>query len=343
MSDTTKKTDIRFAAAALRYGLRHCGLTNPNPCVAAIVVQHADGLSRVVGRGVTAPGGRPHAETIAIDMAGEAARGAALYVTLEPCSHFGKTPPCTDAILTSGIQKVVACTKDPDLRVSGTGLDRLRAAGVEVVDPNLGIKAQRVHAAHISTITIGRPFVFLKMAVSMDGMIGMKNTGQIAISGPHAWNYVQLLRMQSDAILVGSNTVTSDNPKLTCRLPGLEECSPLRVVLSSDRTKFEHAEVLNSQEVAKTIILEGHEPAEVLEALSIHNIQSLMIEGGATIAAAFLSAGLIDAIHLIRSDVIVGTDGIAAPLSLMINPASFDLADQRKLGSDDLSLYWRKG
>ena len=173
MTSPVSSLDLRFAAAALRFGRRHEGLTSPNPCVAAIVVRKTGDAFRVVGRGVTGPGGRPHAEAQALLQAGAEAAGATLYVTLEPCSHHGMTPPCTDAILSSGIARVVACMADPDPRVAGAGFARLTAAGVTVVTPVLEPEARRFHAGHIAARLGQGPHVVLKLAVSSDGMIGL--------------------------------------------------------------------------------------------------------------------------------------------------------------------------
>lgn len=343
MSQNQAINDARFAAAALRFGLRHAGLTNPNPCVAAIIVKQIDGKDIVVGRGVTAPGGRPHAETQAIAMAGAKTNGATMYVTLEPCSHYGKTPPCADAIIKSGLARVVACMADPDPRVAGQGLARLKKAGISVTTPILEAKAAHIHAPHIISKLQQRPYVFLKMAVSSDGGIGRLGAGQIAISGPHAWNYVQTLRAQSDAILVGVGTVLNDNPSLTCRLPGLETRSPLRVVLDARNQMPLDAKILNNQAKAETLVLNDCKPTDALKILQKRGVQSVMIEGGAKVARAFLAAHLVDTIHLINAPVAVGADSIQAPSQLMTDPDQFDIEDQRSLGDDHLTIYRQKG
>lgn len=342
MPDNQVKVDARFAAAALRYGRRHSGLTNPNPCVAAIIVQREDDAYIVVGRGVTALGGRPHAETQAIQMAGSQARGATLYVTLEPCSHHGKTPPCADAVIDSGINRVVACLSDPDSRVAGKGFDKLKAAGISVTSPVIKSEAIQAHAPHIVSKTLGRPYVILKMAVSSDGMIGRRGAGQVAISGPHAWNYVQGLRAQSDAILVGVGTVLSDDPALTCRLPGLASRSPMRVVLDARHQMPSNARVLEIADDTETLVLDGQTPGDVLQRLTERGVQSLMIEGGAKVATAFLEARLVDAVHLIEAPGLVGSNGVAAPLHLMTKAGQFGRINHRGLGEDKLTVYQRK-
>ena len=344
MISPVSSLDLRFAAAALRFGRRHEGLTSPNPCVAAIVVRKTGDAFRVVGRGVTGPGGRPHAEAQALLQAGAEAAGATLYVTLEPCSHHGMTPPCTDAILSSGIARVVACMADPDPRVAGAGFARLNAAGVTVVTPVLEPEARRFHAGHIAARLGQGPHVVLKLAVSSDGMIGLPDTGQVAITGPESWNYVHTLRAANDAILVGVGTIISDNPSLTCRLPGLADRSPVRVVLDSGNRLPATARILQDQSIAETRIFQGQSCEQVLQALAQQGIQTVMIEGGARVARAFLKAGLVDACHLIRSrDSFIGSGGVAAPLDLILDSDRFEEIDSRQLGADHLTLLWRKG
>lgn len=335
--------DMRFAAAALRYGRRHEGLTNPNPCVSALVVVTVNGRARIVGRGVTGKGGRPHAEVLALQQAGSKAKGATLYVTLEPCSHHGLTPPCTDAILASGVARVVACTADPDPRVSGTGFARLRAEGVELSTPVLDAEARRFHAGHIAAKTRHRPHVILKMAVSTNGMIGRKSGGQVAITGPEAWTYVHGLRAVNDAILVGVGTIIGDDPSLTCRLPGLDGRSPQRVVLDSGNQIPENAKVLTDKNGPDTQIFDQQSCESILKALCDQGVKTVMIEGGARVASAFLRAGLVDACHVLQSGtMVIEDDGVPAPLDLMMDAATFEQIDQRQLGDDQLKLFWRR-
>src|ERR1700692_3965928 len=226
-SKVSKSADRRFMQLALTLGRRGQGRTWPNPAVGAVVVK--DGV--IVGRGWTQPGGRPHAEPEALQRAGEAARGATLYVTLEPCSHIGQSPPCTEAIIAAGIARVVSAIEDPNPEVAGQGHARLRAAGI-AVDTGLGAaEAAHDHAGHFRRVRDKRPHVILKLAVSADGKIAAAGHKPVAISGEAAKAQVHLLRAQCDAILVGIGTVLSDDPVLTCRLPGMEARSPVRVVL----------------------------------------------------------------------------------------------------------------
>src|ERR1700686_1139006 len=220
-------TDDRFMALALALGRRGLGKTWPNPAVGAVIVK--DGV--IVGRGWTQPGGRPHAEVEALRRAGEAARGATLYVTLEPCSHHGKTPPCADAVIAAGIARVVSALVDPNPDVAGAGHWRMAQAGI-VVEVGLGAdEARRAHAGHIRRVQDGRPHVTLKLAVSADEKVGLAGRRPTPITGSQARNRVHLMRAMNDALLTGIGTVLADDPLLTCRLPGMR--SPIRVVLDS--------------------------------------------------------------------------------------------------------------
>ncbi|WP_160005802.1 bifunctional diaminohydroxyphosphoribosylaminopyrimidine deaminase/5-amino-6-(5-phosphoribosylamino)uracil reductase RibD [Rhizobium sp. 18055] len=219
--------DAQFMQEAIRLGLLHLGQTATNPSVGCVIVR--DG--QIVGRGTTAIGGRPHAEPQALADAGELARGATAYVTLEPCSHHGKTPPCADALIASGVARVVISVTDPDERVSGRGIAMLRDAGIEVDVGLLEKEGRHSLAAYLTRQTKNRPYVILKLAVSADGMIGRRGEGQIAITGPAARTEVQTLRAETDAILVGIGTAIADDPELTVRIPGEEHRSPVRIVL----------------------------------------------------------------------------------------------------------------
>ncbi|ARO29587.1 riboflavin biosynthesis protein RibD [Rhizobium sp. NXC14] len=219
--------DEGFMASAIRLARRHLGRTATNPSVGCLIVR--DGV--VVGSAVTALGGRPHAEPQALAEAGERARGATAYVTLEPCSHHGKTPPCAEALIAYGVARVVISVTDPDPRVSGRGIAMLRQAGIEVDAGVLETEGRRSLAGYLTRQTKNRPCVTLKLAVSADGMIGREGEGQVAITGPEARAEVQALRAESDAILVGIGTAIADDPLLTVRTPGLEAQSPIRIVL----------------------------------------------------------------------------------------------------------------
>src|SRR5712691_553149 len=219
--------DLSIMRAALALARRGLGNVWPNPAVGCVIARN----SKVVGRGWTQPGGRPHAETEALARAGGAAQGATAYVTLEPCSHWGRTPPCADALIAAAVGRVVVAIEDSDPRVAGGGLARLRAAGI-AVETGLGAAdAAEINAGFLQRVRLGRPLVTLKLATSLDGRIATAAGESRWITGPAARDHAHLLRATHDAILVGTGTVLADDPQLTCRLPGLAGCSPVRVVL----------------------------------------------------------------------------------------------------------------
>jgi diaminohydroxyphosphoribosylaminopyrimidine deaminase/5-amino-6-(5-phosphoribosylamino)uracil reductase len=366
----SKAADQRFMELALTLGRRGEGRTWPNPAVGAVVVK--DGV--IVGRGWTQPGGRPHAEPEALARAGEAARGATLYVTLEPCSHVGKSPPCADAVIAAGIARVVSAIEDPNPEVAGQGHARLRAAGI-VVDIGLGATdAARDHAGHFRRIRDKRPHVILKLAVSSDDKIGAAGGRPVAISGEAARARVHLLRAQCDAILVGIGTVRADDPLLTCRLPGMETRSPVRVVLDrslrlAGTSRLVHSAretplwVMTSSlseapaamklgaagaqviRVATTATPPGLDLLAVLHALADKGITRLMVEGGARVAASFVAAGLVDEVWLVRGPNPIGAEGIAAldalPLTAITQSPAFRVRASESLQQDTLTIYER--
>ncbi len=224
---STSTDDERYMAEAIRLGLLHLGQTATNPSVGCVVVKDGE----IVGRGTTAIGGRPHAEPQALAEAGSRAEGATAYVTLEPCSHFGKTPPCANSLIAAGVSRVVISVTDPDERVSGRGIAMLEDAGITVDTGVLEEEGRRSLAAYLTRQTKKRPYVTLKLAVSADGMIGRRGAGQVAITGPLARAEVQKLRAESDAILIGIGTAIADDPELTVRIAGQETRSPVRIVL----------------------------------------------------------------------------------------------------------------
>ena len=324
-------------ALALSLGRRGLGRTWPNPAVGAVIVK--DGV--IVGRGWTQPGGRPHAEVEALRRAGAAARGATLYVTLEPCSHHGKSPPCADAVIAAGISRVVSALEDPNPEVAGQGHARLRAAGI-AVDVGIGAdEARRDHAGHILRITEGRPHVLLKLAISADGKAGAAGRKPIAITGEAVRERVHLLRAQSDAIMVGIGTALADDPMLTCRLPGMAEDSPVRVVArqhaapaarfaaGAERARGAGLGACRHERAAGRRVQAagkrasrccGRRKAPSRSICSgrfgaprrASGITRLMVEGGPTLAAAFIAADLVDEAILFHSAKVVGADGIDA-------------------------------
>ena len=370
-SREAKTADSGFMQLALTLGRRGQGRTWPNPAVGAVVVR--DGV--IVGRGWTQAGGRPHAEPVALAHAGEAARGATLYATLEPCSHVGKSPPCTDAIIASGVARVVSAIEDPNPEVAGQGHAKLRAAGIRV-DIGLGAaEAAHDHAGHFRRIRDNRPHVILKLAVSADDMIGAAGRKPVTISGEAAKARVHLLRAHCDAILVGIGTVLADDPLLTCRLPGMEARSPVRVVLDRalripGTTKLVHSAretplwVMTSNlaeapaamklgaagaqviRVATTTTPPpGLDLAAVLHALAEKGITRLLVEGGARVASSFVTAGLVDEVWLLRGRDEIGADGVAAletlPLSSITQSPTFGVRASESLQKDTLTIYER--
>ncbi|MDP9559105.1 UNVERIFIED_ORG: diaminohydroxyphosphoribosylaminopyrimidine deaminase/5-amino-6-(5-phosphoribosylamino)uracil reductase [Rhizobium nepotum] len=229
---TSRADGEKFMARAIEVSLRHQGQTETNPSVGCVLVK--DG--KIIAEAVTAIGGRPHAERQALEIAGEAARGATAYVTLEPCSHWGKTPPCANALVEYGVARVVVAVDDPDERVSGRGYSILREAGIVVETGLLREQGKRALAGYLTRQVKKRPHVILKLAISADGMIGRQGEGQVAITGPQARHAVHEMRARCDCILVGIRTAIADDPELTVRIAGLEDRSPVRIVL--DR-KFE--------------------------------------------------------------------------------------------------------
>jgi diaminohydroxyphosphoribosylaminopyrimidine deaminase/5-amino-6-(5-phosphoribosylamino)uracil reductase len=365
-----KAVDRRFMALALTLGRRGLGRTWPNPAVGAVIVK--DGF--IIGRGWTQPGGRPHAEVEALQRAGEAARGATLYVTLEPCSHHGKSPPCADAVIAAGISRVVSAIEDPNPEVAGQGHARLRAAGITVDVGLLSQEAARDHAGHFRRIRDKRPHVFLKLAVSSDERIAAVGRRPVAITGDAAKARVHLLRAQCDAILVGIGTVLSDDPLLTCRLAGMESRSPVRVVLdrslripgasrlvhsarktplwvvTSSTAEAAAATKLGAAgakviRVPATSTPPGLDLAAVLGALSEQGITRLLVEGGARTASAFIAADLVDEVWLLRGPGAIGANGVAAldalPLSAITRSPALKLRASESLRQDTLTIYER--
>jgi diaminohydroxyphosphoribosylaminopyrimidine deaminase/5-amino-6-(5-phosphoribosylamino)uracil reductase len=361
--------DQRFMGLALNLGRRGLGRTWPNPAVGAVIVK--DGA--IVGRGWTQPGGRPHAEVEALRRSGEAARGATLYVTLEPCSHYGKSPPCADAIVAAGLARVVSAIEDPNPEVAGQGHARLRAAGI-TVDVGIGADgARRDHAGHIRRMRDGRPHVVLKLAISADGKAGALGRKPIAITGPETRDRVHLLRAQSDAIMVGVGTALADDPLLTCRLPGMEKRSPVRVVLDTalrlpKTSRLVHTvsdvplwvvaggEASRAAEeslVANGVVVlrapergNGLDLVAVLKLLADRGMTRLMIEGGPTLAAGFVAADLVDEAVLFHSPKMVGPDGIDAlnglPLAAITQSARLGRVTTQPVGADQCEVFERR-
>lgn len=372
---SSPEEDERFMAEALAVGQTGLGRTWPNPSVGAVVVRHGPNGPEVIGAAATAAAGRPHAEPQALAQAGEGARGATLYVTLEPCSHHGRTPPCADAVIAAGVRRVVAAIEDPDHRVKGRGVARLRAAGIWVT---VGVGAEQAladHAGHIRRVTEGRPHVLLKLAVSADGKAALPGPRPAVVTGPEARARAHLMRAHADAILVGVGTVKADDPMLTTRLEGYEKRSPLRIVLDSALSlPLDSALVRTACEVPVWVVTAEDAPADleaalvergvevlrvprggpegrlylpaVLKLLGMLGLTRVMVEGGPTTAAAFLDAGLVDEVAAFTSPVVLGADAVPAlagrPLARLFAPVGFVEVEHEDLGPDHLVRLWRR-
>lgn len=362
--------DLPHMRAALALARRGLGTTWPNPSVGCVIVR--DG--RVVGRGHTAPGGRPHAEPIALGMAGEQANGATAYVTLEPCCHWGRSPPCTDALIDAGIARIVVAATDPDPRVNGQGLAKLLAAGIAVETGLLADEARETLIGFTSRITIGRPMVTLKLASSLDGRIATQGGQSQWITGTPARRMGHAMRGRHDGVMVGVGTVLADNPDLTCRIPGFRSNPVVRIVADSHlrtpltsrllTTVAEHptwfllreGTNLAREEAftnigAKLIKIPGSSMGVDLTAamreLGTAGLTSVLVEGGGQLAAALLRADLVDRIAWFHAPAIMGGDGWPAVQAFGVETLAAMPRFRRHcvtaIGDDMLSEYTRQG
>ncbi|WP_232474051.1 bifunctional diaminohydroxyphosphoribosylaminopyrimidine deaminase/5-amino-6-(5-phosphoribosylamino)uracil reductase RibD [Sphingomonas sp. MA1305] len=352
---TVAADDGRWMEAALTLATRTQGRTTPNPNVGCVIVRHG----RVVGRGWTQPGGRPHAEAMALAEAGAAARGATAYVTLEPCAHAStRGPACADLLVAAGVARVVAALHDPDPRTDGSGFARLAAAGIAVATGVRAEEAARSMAGFLTRRRLGRPFVTLKLATSLDGRIALADGTSRWITGPEARAHAHLERSRHGAILVGRGTWEVDRPALDVRLAGLEPRSPMRVVLSSTvipadaRTHGHDAAGGGSAPLSMGPGLRRDDeegdwrvipsPAAIADLPVDH----LLVEGGAGAAAAFLAADLVDRLLLYRAPVVIGAGlpsvGDIGLTDLAAAHGRWRLDDARALGSDRLEVYERE-
>ncbi|SFV33327.1 bifunctional diaminohydroxyphosphoribosylaminopyrimidine deaminase/5-amino-6-(5-phosphoribosylamino)uracil reductase RibD [Hyphomicrobium facile] len=355
--------DDEMMEIALRMAERGLGATAPNPSVGAVIADEATG--ELISRARTADKGRPHAETTAIATAGERARGATIYVTLEPCSHYGQTGPCADAIVTAGLKRAVVAIEDPDPRVAGRGLDRLRQAGIEVVRGVGASRARWLTRGHVVRITERRPLVTLKLAVDEKGDIARgSGTAPVWVTGERARAHGMLLRSEFDAILVGSATVRDDDPELTCRLPGLIGRSPVRIVLSRSLDLSPRAKLFQSAAKVPVWLMtagdadSGRKSAiaaggtdivdvgvvgntlwlpSIMEALVARGITRLLVEGGPAIWRSFAAASLVDEIVLYMAGNPTDLDA-QNTLSRWLGPLGMTAVERRTIGTDTM---WR--
>jgi len=355
-------TDLLHMRHALALAERALGTTAPNPAVGCVIVRD----ERVVGRGWTQAGGRPHAETMALAQAGEAARGATAYVTLEPCAHQGQTPPCANALIQAGIARVVVAVEDPDPRVSGKGIAMLWDADIEVASGVLEREAALLNQGFFLRVKEERPLVTLKIASSLDGKTATVSGQSKWITGPEARRHGHLLRARHDAILVGVETAIADDPELTCRIAGLEDRSPLRIVLDTRLRLSETSRLVRTARETPTLVftaVDGRlgdaevvrvardargrpDVGAVLKELARRGITRLLVEGGASVHAAFLDRGLADRLEVFRAPLVLGASGKSAVDAL----AAFDLDEasrfvslrRRALGADLLESFAAK-
>lgn len=366
--------DHAFLQASIRLGQSRIGLTSPNPSVGALVVQFDEAGPVVVGRGVTADGGRPHGEVLALTEAGERARGATCYVSLEPCAHHGRTPPCVDALMRAGVARVVIAMDDPDSRVSGKGAASLRDAGIQVYENVATHEAKSANLGHVLRIEKARPAITLKLAVSADGMIGRKGEGMVAITGPLARRAVHAMRARADAVLVGIGTVLADDPDLTCRLPGMSKMSAMRVILDGDARAPLSAKLFETIENVPVMIFVGESAdtkrqkaledkgAQVvrvarddggqlsLNAVMAHlaelGLTNVMVEGGAIVAQSLFAQNLVDRVALFKGTGEVGSKGIPAlssgdDIEGTLRKNGLTVEESFSYGEDQLAIWGR--
>lgn len=349
---------IHYMRAALSMARRGIGFTAPNPSVGCVIVKNG----HVVAMARTANGGRPHAETIALEKAGKNSEGATLYVTLDPCTHEGKTPPCINEIIKAKIKRVVIGSPDIDPRVNGKSKDALEVAGIEVIQYVLKKECESINAGFFNNINKKRPFVRIKSAVALDGKVACASGESQWITGEQARRHGHLLRSQSDSILVGSGTVEKDDPVLTSRLSGLEH-KIIRVVLDTNLSISEESQLVKTakdhplwifcEDAAqkeelerygtKIFVLKNLDLETVLAELAQNGVNSLLVEGGATIHSAFIKQGLADELHLYRAPTLLGDEhkGMVSDIGVesLADRYDFVLQETRILGADRLEVY----
>jgi len=362
-----QRRDRQYMQMALSLARRGLGSCWPNPSVGCIIV---DQKGHIIGRGYTGRGGRPHAEVIALAAAGDAAAGAVAYVTLEPCAHHGKTPPCAEALITARIARVVVATGDPDARVSGQGIARLRQANIQVDFGLCQTEADDINQGFLKRITEERPMITLKMATSQDGMIAGPAGQSQWITSPESRRRGHLLRANHDAILVGIGTILADNPSLDCRLAGLEDRSPVRLVLDSHLKIPDDCAVVDSARKIPTWVITGENKGEkrtrlehkgvkvihcvltqdgridlkkMMSSLAAEGITRLLSEGGAQVNASLIRTSLVDRLYWFQSTDIIGTGGLAALpsnglIELQKSP-DFSLVRRGRIGNDIWQEY----
>ena len=360
-------TDARYMALALSLGRRGQGRVWPNPAVGCVIVR----AGRIVGRGWTQPGGRPHAETEALRQAGAAAHGATAYVTLEPCAHHGQTPPCAQALIDAGVARVVVAVTDNDARVDGAGLEMLRRAGIAVDLGEGAEEAERDHAGFFLRNALGRPFVTLKLANSFDGRIATATGDSQWITGAEARRSVHAMRMRHDAVMVGGGTARKDDPSLTVRDLGVDH-QPARVVISRRLDLPLMGKLARTASEVPVILCHGADadgmlaqtwrdlgavllpcavrgmqldPGDVLRKLGAHGLTRIFCEGGGALAASLIEADLVDELVGFNAGVVIGAEGLpgigALGVSKLAEAPRYALREVRQLGPDVMHLWGR--
>jgi diaminohydroxyphosphoribosylaminopyrimidine deaminase / 5-amino-6-(5-phosphoribosylamino)uracil reductase len=354
-----EEIDLKFMNLAMNLAKKNTGKTSENPTVGCVIVKNG----KIIATGITSKRGRPHAEKNAIDkIANQEIVNLTMYVTLEPCFHYGNTGPCVDLISKNQFSRIVIACQDPDNRVSGKSIKKLKENGLQVDVGLLSAESIRINRGFFSSKINNKPFISLKLATSLDGKIATKNFDSKWISSKDARNYTNLLRSKNDAILIGSNTLKKDNPSLDCRIDGLENLSPVKIVLSdslnfevdynifnkgkktyiatknSNKEKYKKYQILNNVE----ILFYSNLP-ELLSKLTKIGINSILIEGGSKIAASFLKENLIDEIIHVQSSKILGGDAINAINNLNLNSLTesfnFRKINSRNFADDQITIY----
>lgn len=372
MTPIEEENHARFMRIALNLAKRGLGIVAPNPAVGCVIVKN----EQIVGRGWTQRGGRPHAETEALARAGEAARGSTAYVTLEPCAHQGVTPPCASALIESGVERVVVAVADPDPRVNGGGVKMLKEAGIRVISGICGDEASRLNRGFFLALKNRRPLVTVKIASSLDGFVSTKNGESKWITGEQSRDRGQLYRANHDAILVGGGTAILDDPALTCRLPGMEDRSPIRVVVVGERMPSLDSQLVKTaqdfpvwflitsnikeknEEYCTKLVESGvriftlgfnhsgrMDLEGILEKLAEAGITRLLVEGGPSVITSLISADLVDQLVWFRAPVIIGGDGRSAISDLGLENLDqakrFKRSSFRQMGNDVIECLER--
>lgn len=361
--------DEAFMAAALNVARRGLGQVWPNPAVGCLLVKNG----QIIARGWTQPGGRPHAEAVALERAGDHARGSTAYVTLEPCSHVGQTPPCAHSLIEAGVSRVVVAITDPDPRVSGAGIQMLRDAGIDVTTGILEQEAFELNEGFFLKVTENRPLFTLKAATTLDSKIAVHTGESQWITGQDSRKFGHYLRANHDAIMVGIGTASEDNPQLSCRLPGLSDRSPVRIVIDRRMRLPLTSHLVQSASTIPTWLIslgitdeiraEAYEAAGVelitapsdngggitlnwvAEELANRGLTRVLVEGGSHLAAAMLRRDLIDRLCWMRNPRLIGHDGIpmtqAFGIDRLDDAPIFERSSIRENGPDLLETYRR--